>query len=345
MSDVTTIEEEYEYPGWLVFNGLYKTSEYHDRSGSTEDIVDSFSGYTRGSPNSPQSGFELIDVSNKLQQMGELNEATENFAQGLHSLRYVDEDWVEQIGYDESGTEKMYYLPNHDEIRIYWDYINDVMIFKGQKQLLKRKEGDVREALAGDVRLESVSFDFDFFLWILYKQYKNEPLSADLRVRQITQTSTATERPDNMGAGSVENSHNVLRSVLLIASVLGGKKIDEIQGDFILGNNKIKALIEFGGKVHVKVSDSPLSTLSELRRMGISLQFLSEIVNLFQDWEHLDPEDRYPPPSFFDDMAENAEDEGWEPRFDPAEVKDRYERKRQGTGDSSSNPAKADGAI
>jgi len=237
MSDITTIEDDYEYPGWLVFNGLFKTAVHGDGDGnvSPQDIVDSFSEYTEGSPNEPESGFEVMDLSEKLQQMGELNEATEDFAQGLHSLRYIDEDWVEQLGYDEHGNETMYFLPDHDEVRIYWDYINDSMIFKGQKQLLERKQDDLMAALSGDVKLDPISFDFDFFLWILYKQYEGEPLSADLRVRRITRSSTATETKDNMGAGYVEDSNNVLRSILLIASVLSGKKIDEIQGDFILG--------------------------------------------------------------------------------------------------------------
>ena len=329
MSDPTTIEEDYEYPGWLVFNGLYKTS-VHGSELTAPEIIDDFTEYSTGSPNNHESGFEVIELSHKLQQMGELNQATEMFAEGLHSLRYVDEDWVEQLGYDEHGEETMYFLPEHDEVRIYWDVVNDSLAFKGQKQLLQRKQDDLIAALSGDVKLEPVTFDFDFFLWILYKQYKSEALSADLRVRQITRSSTAAESKDNMGTGHVEESNNVLKSVLLIASVLSGKKIDEIQGQFILGNHKIKALIEFGGKVHVKVSDSPLSTLSDLRRMGVSLRFLSEIVNLFDSWEQLDPDERYPPPSFFDNMAENAEEEGWEPRFDPEEVKDRYERKRQG---------------
>lgn len=344
MSDSTAIEDDYEYPGWLVFNGLFKTAVHGEGSMSPQDIVDSFTEYMPGSPNEPADGFELIELPDKLQRMGELSEETEDFARGLHSIQYVDEDWVEQLGYDEYGNETMYFLPNHDEVRIYWDYVNDVMIFKGRKQLLERKQDDLMAAMSGDVKMDSISFDFDFFLWILYKQYQEEPLSADLRVRRITRSSTAAETKDNMGAGHVKDSNNVLKSVLLIASVLSGKKIDEIQGDFIMGNHQVKALIEFGGKVHVKVTDSPLSTLSDLRRMGISLRFLSEMVNLFDDWERLDPEERYPPPSFFDDMAQNAEEEGWEPRFDPEEVKARYERKRQGTRDGTSRSVTAEDA-
>ncbi|AGB37786.1 hypothetical protein [Natronococcus occultus] len=344
MSDVTTIEDDYEYPGWLVFNGLFKTSVHSEGSVSPQEIVDRFDKYSSGSPNEPDSGFEVKELPDKLQQMGELSEATEEFAQGLHALRYVDEDWVEQWGYDEDGKEEMYFLPNHDEIRIYWDYVNDVVAFKGQKQLLKRKQDDLLAALSGDVKLEEVNFDFDFFLWILYKQYQGEPLSTDLRVRNITRGSTAAETKDNMGAGDVRESNNVLRSVLMIAPILSGKKIDKIQGNFIMGNHQVKAQIEFGGKVHVKVSDSPLSTLSDLRRMGVSLRLLSELVTLFEDWKQLDPEERYPPASFFDDMTDNAEEEGWIARFDPEEVKERYKRKRQGIGDDTYETAAVEDA-
>lgn len=343
MSDVTTIEEDYEYPGWLVFNGLYKSSFQREGSVSPQDVVDNFDEYTTGSPNEPQVGFAEIDLPEKLREMGELSEATEEFAQGLHSFQYIDEDWVEQLGYDEQGDETMFFLPEHDEIRVYWDYVNDVIVFKGGKRLLERKQDDLMAALSDDVGMDPVTFDFDFFLWILYKQHQGEQLSEEMRVRKITRSSTAAETKGNLGVGRVE-SNDVLRSVLLIASVLSGKKIDEIKGDFIMGDYRVEAWIEFGGKVHVTVSDSPLSTLSDLRRMGISLRFLSQIVDLFEDWTRLDLEDRYPPPSFFEEIAENAEEEGWEPRFDLEDVKSRYERKRQGTRDSSSSAVAAEDA-
>lgn len=342
MTTLSPVEDEYEYPGWLVFNGLYKTTVLRGNESSPADIVNAFNEYSPGTPNNPQSGFEDIGLSEKLREMVELNETTEEFAEGLYSVRYIDEDWVEQWGYDEDGNETMYFLPNHDDIRIYWDFVNDVMIFKGQKRLLERKESELMGAISNDIHLDPISFDFDFFLWILYKQYEGEPFSADFRVRNVTRGATVTETKDNMGAGRVQDSHDILRSVLLIAPLLAGKKIEQLQGNFLLGNHQVKAHIEFGGKVHVKVSDSPLSTLSDLRRMGISLRFLSQIVDLFDEWTRLDPEERYPPPSFFDDMAENAEEEGWGPRFDPEDVKARYERNRDGTESETSTTVPAE---
>lgn len=346
MPEITTVEDEYEYPGWLVFNGLFKTDVHGEGTASPKEIVDTFDEYIPGSPNEPHEGFMQINLPQKLRKMSELNEATEDFAQGLHALQYVDEDWVEQWGYDEDANEQMYFQPNHDEVRVYWDYVNDVMIFKGQKRLLEKKQDDLIGALSGDVKMSPVRFDFDFFLWILYKQYEGEPLSRDFRVRKVKRASTVSDvadTTDNMGVGQVEDSRNVLRSILLIAPVLSGKQIDGIQGDFVIGNHQVRALIEFGGKVHVQVTDSPLSTLSDLRRMGISLRFLSKLVNLFDDWEHLAPKDRYPPPSFFDVMADNAKEEGWPPRFDAEDVKARFERKRQdSTEDSSQSVATED---
>lgn len=343
MSGDTTVEDEYEYPGWLVFNGLYKSSVHGEGSVSPQDVVDNFDEYTPGSPNEPHAGFAAIELPEKLRQMRELSEATEKFAQGLHSFRYIDEDWVEQLGYDSDGNEAMFFRPDHDEVRVYWDYVNDVIIFKGGKRLLERKQDDLMAALSDNVEMATVTFDFDFFLWILYKQHQGEQLSDDIRVREITRSSTAAETKGNLGVGSVD-SNNVLRSVLLIASVLSGKKINKIKGDFIMGDYRLEALIEFGGKVHIQVTDSPLSTLSNLRRMGIALRFLSQIVNLYDDWKRLDSEERYPPPSFFDEIAENAEEEGWELLFDPEDVKARYERKRQETRDGTSNTVAAEDA-
>lgn len=344
MTEITIVEDEYDYPGWLVFNGLYKTTVHGDGDISPQDIVEKFSTYTPGSPNNPQMGFEVLDTADKLQQMPELSQETEEFAKGLHVLRFVDEDWVEQWGFDEYGNEEIYFITNHDDVRIYWDYVNDVMMFKGSKQLLEQKHSDLMAAFAGVVDTEQIEFDFDFLLWLLYKQFQDEPLSSDFRIRNATRGSTVAETKDHMGVAPVRDSINVLRSVLLIAPVLSGKKIDSIRGNFLMENYQVVAEIEFGGKVHVHVTDTPLSSLSHLRRMGISLRFLSQLVNLFTGWKRLDPEERYPPPSFFDDMAENAEEEGWGPRFDPEDVKQQYERKRQAAGDGTSNTVPAEDA-
>lgn len=333
--------ELYAYDGWLVFNELFTAKIFSDDDRSAKDVIDSFREYKPGNPKDPGNGYKITDFPEHLRNMGQLSDELYEFSQHLHSFDYVDEDWVEQWGYDADGNEQLYYQPDHDEVDIFWDADGEVMMLRGDKQLLERKKEDLRSDLSGSIQIESVSFDFDFFLWVLYKKYKSEQLNSSLRVRKLTRGKTVGNSSDNLGREArVIGSESVLKSVMLIAPLLYGKKIHSIQGSFIIGDrNQIKAEIHHEGKVHVKVTDSPLSGLEDLQRMGLSVWFLSELVHLYIFWENLDPTERYPPESFFDDLADNAEREGWDLQFDPVDVKQEYKLKRQGTRSSGSGGA------
>lgn len=343
MSDSPHPQDLYEYDGWLVFNELFTTEVFGGEDMDAGNVVDNFPDYEGGIPKDADSGFNTTDFPGHLQTIGQLSDDLYNYAENLFAFEFIDEDWVQHWGYNAEGEEEMYYLPNHDQVDIFWDTAGSVMMFRGDKQLLAQKRKALRGDLTGSLKLNSVTFDFDFFLWVLYKKYKGDQLNASLRVRNLTRGKTIGEKKDNLGREiSVTGTRNVLKSVMLIAPLLDGKKLHSIQGDFIIGDrNQIKAEIHHEGKVHVKVTDSPLSGLNDLRRMGFSVWFLSELVNLYTYWDELDPTERYPPESFFDDLADNAEQEGWDLQFDPIEVKQEYARKRQGTesngtGDSSS---------
>lgn len=323
------VEEQFSYDGWLVFNQIFKT-EPLDRGIEPSGIIDRFPTYEGGSPSDDDSGFEKSKFAEYLARIPELTDELEMFAQDLHAFHYVDEDWVQEFGYDENGEEKIYYQPYHDEVDIFWDFDRQVMMLRGDKDLLERKADDLRGGLSGELKLESVDFDFDFFLWVLYKEYRGENLSSGLSVRKLTRCKTIGSHEDKLGKhGEVKGSENLLKSLMMIAPILDGKKVEGIQGEFILNKQILNAEIQYGGKVHVKVSDSPLKTMSDLRRMGLALRFLSELAELFKEWQNLDSDDQYPPPRFFDKLADEAEEQGWVPNFDPEAVKQEYRRKRQ----------------
>lgn len=342
--DSTNPEDEYSYDGWLVFNEIFRTDPYDEQIDPNE-IFSQFPSYSGGSPNNPDSGFEQRPFRDHLKQITELGDELRTFSENLFSFRYVDEDWIEEWGYDEDANEQLYYQAYHDEVELYWDFQNEVMMLRGNKQLIDRKGDDLRGGLSQSLKLESVGFDFDFFLWILFKEYKSESLSSDLRVRRLTRGQTLGSHEDYLGKHvEVKGTENILKSLMLIAPVLEGKRIESLQGDFIMDKQNVTAEIQYGGKVHIKVSDSPLSSMSDLRRMGITLRFLSELVSLYEYWQDLDKDDRYPPPDFFDDLADNAEEQGWPPNFDPEWVKQEYRRKRE-SPESDSSPSPAEDAT
>lgn len=329
-------EDLYQYDGWLVFNQLFETEQF-DEELNPPEILDSFPQYSRGTPNEPDSGFSRTDFPEHLSGISELTKDLEAFAESLYSFKYTDEDWLEQWGYDENANEQVYFLDGRDEIDIFWDFANQIMMIRGEKQLINRKSDDIRGGLSEELQLNSVEFDFDFFLWVLYKEYRGENLSSDLRVRRLTRGKTQGTREDYLGKNvHVEGTEDILRCLMMIAPVLAGKRIHSLQGDFVMNRNILQAEIEHTGKVHVKVTNNPLSNMSDLRRMGISLRFLSELVSLFDHWSNLDRDNRYPPPRFFDDLGDLAEEQGWDPKFDPTEVKEEYRRKRSSVDESKS---------
>ena len=334
-NQVSDIEELYSYQGWLIFNQIFETDPYNTDT-EPGKLIERFPTYEGGSPNEADSGFKKDDFPNHLNQLPELTDDLKMFAQSLHAFTYIDEDWVEEWGYDENANEKIFYKDYHDEIEIFWDSEGQVMMIKGDKTLVERKEDDLRSGLADELKLNSVNFDFDFFLWVLYKEYIGETLSSNFRVRKITRGKTLGSHEDKLGKHTeVRGTENILKSLMMIAPILAGKRIESLQGEFILNQKIIDAEIQHGGKVHVKVSDSPLQSMSDLRRMGLSLQFLSGLVELFTQWENLDSNDRYPPPEFFDDLADEAEEQGWKPNFDPQTVKQEYRRKRKSPDEGS----------
>ncbi|WP_435362769.1 hypothetical protein [Haloarchaeobius sp. DYHT-AS-18] len=338
MGSEVPVEEQYSYDGWLVFNELFQT-EIVGEEDDVDDVIENLPTYERGTPTNSNSGFQEQELPEHLSKLPDLTRALEEYSEDLLALRYVDEDWVEEFGFDEQGNEELYYKDYHQDVDIFWDSEGGVMMFKGDKQLLKSKKEHLQADLSGLMKLKPVTFDFDFFLWVLYKEYKGEQLSSDLRVKELNRSETIGEVEDNLGKEvSVKDSDDIIRSLMLIAPVLAGKRIDSIQGYFLLNQNIVQAEIQHGGKVHVKVSDSPLSKMSDLRRMGVTLRFVSELINLFDYWNKLDSDDRYPPPSFFDELGDIAGEEGWTMRFDPQDIKDEYKRKRESSaseGDSS----------
>lgn len=308
-----------------------------------DEIISSFDGYEGGKPAEPEFGFRRLPIEQDLAQLDDLSPQLTDLAERLRAFRYIDEDWVERWGYDENANEELFYLDNHEEIDVFWDIEKDAMMLLGDKALLNRKMSQIRGALSSDLKLDPVEFDYDFFLWLLYKEYEGQTLDAgsNLRIRKMTRGETVESAENRDSRIKVEGKDDILKSVVMIVPVLEGEKIQGLQGNFILGTKQIEVKMKFGGKVHVLVTGNPMSSWEDARQMGTSVAFLSELIKLYRLWEDLDSDNKYPPPSFFDDLRDSANDEGWKLRFDPKEVKQEYARKRTDPDEASDEKAEA----
>lgn len=339
---------QYSYDGWLVFNELLSTEIFGDKERpEVDDIIESFNHYSEGMPKDSTSGFQRLPIEQDLARLDDLSHQLTSFSEELRAFRYIDENWVEQWGYTEEAEEKMFYRPNHDQVDIFWDTARNTMMMRGDAQLLEQKRKDIRGALSENLKLDKVEFDNDFFLWLLYKEYESGSgeldSASDLHIRKLTRGETVGSAEESDERVQVQGKDDLLKSVVMLVPVLGGQSIGELQGKFILGSKQVEAKISYGGRVHVLVTDNPMSSWEDARKMGLSVLFLSKLINIYQRWENLDSDHKYPPPSFFDDLRENADSEGWHLRFDPQKVKQEYRRKREGVvsdDDSDGDPAR-----
>lgn len=328
MADVF-LEEDFSYDGWLVFNGLFAV-EPNDTTKTPDEIVQTLPQYEDPDPGEKAEGYIRSDVDERLQTAGDLTWSLQRLGEQLYPFRYKRTRWTTETGYQD-GTRTTIDKPNHKNAAIFWDDDRDLMLFKGQKSFLSRNRKRLRGGLTEKVKLEELNFKHDFFLWMMYQKFIGQGISPDLSIRRISTVETTSDTVDATGKGiTVENSKNVLRSVPAISAILNQKKPRKLECEFILDNQSVQAEVEFGGKVHVKVTDSEMESLSHLRRMGISLQFIFELLDQYQTWKRLPSTEKFPPTKFFYDLAETAEDEGYKLTGELRRVPEEYKRKREG---------------
>lgn len=323
-------EEFFSFSYWLKFNGLFFTEET-DGPVDPENLTDQVEQYTEGSPVSPDEGYRQTDLSDWLAQATDLSGSLSNLADDLYTYEYVKERWPERDVYNEDGIEQIAYGENHKRMNIFWAY-DDIMIIRARKSVLSEKRGELLGGLSDDLLLDEVNFDFDFLLWLLYQWYQDNRLRANLRLHGVSDCKTVG-RSNRDKEVEVGGENDITRSVPFISAILDGNKIDQLEGDFIIDATHIVAQIESEGVIHVKASREDMQELNQLKQMGRAVQFLIEMMRLYEEWVKLPPEDRYPPKDFFQTLLEICDDEGYVAKREPQELYEEYEAKRAGETD------------
>jgi len=323
-------DNNYSYKGWLVFNGLFGAERKTDKD--PEEVIRDLPQYTKPSPGKKMKGYRRTEFDDILSRAGDVTYDLHHLAENLTSFEYKRTTWNSNIVY-QNGKKTTGKTPTHKGAEVFWHEEKDLLVFRGQKAWLNQNRKNLRGALSEKVRLTEINFDFDFFLWVLHKKFIGQGLTTELSVREINSAETTLDQEQTTNTGndlSISRSSNVLRSTPFISSLLEGNKPRMIEGQFVLGSDQIRARLEHGGKIHIKVTDSKLGELGDLRRMSVGLRFIFNLLHQYQLWESLPPTEKYPEPSFFYDLAENMEDEGYEVTGPLRRVPEEYERKRAG---------------
>lgn len=166
---------DYEYPGRLVFNRLYKIKSYNNKD--PENILSDIkpiSKYNGGTPKKPKSNLVDIKFGEKLRSIGDLSERFTGISDHAYGYRYVGEKWNKTYGVDKEGDEDSVYIPNHNLAEVFLDTEHDTLVINASESLLESKGATIIGEVSSDIELNAVNFDFDFFLWLLWKVEENK---------------------------------------------------------------------------------------------------------------------------------------------------------------------------
>lgn len=329
MSDEAEKElpNDFDYDGRLVFNSLRKTKiKNGDADELRERLVDGLYPFSRGKPRQKGEGFTDIHLAEISESQPTVTDDDElqGIAKNIIDQQYIEESYsgtTDNEIVDEEGQSTVAWLRQTKKAYVYWNYPDHVFI-QGANEKAKDTATKVNSALGENVEMEDISLHPDFFLWLLYRydmhdgDLYGDTRSGPLEIQRLATSETFGELKDFGRRNRVEDSDNIALSVPLIAAILHNMNIRLLEGNFRVNGYRIRSKLtssgqinEGSGRVHVKSSGDIESAGTRLRRLLISLLFTRELVKLYEEWLEFDPKNKYPPLTYFDQMAKSALDE------------------------------------
>jgi len=325
-------EVDYSYDGYLVFNGLYTTDILDPDFDFDEIVSDVLVDFERGDPDEPKSGYELLEFGDLVEQSHLLSSDLKETLSDVRGIRHRYEEW--ETRELRSGEEE----PTR-EVRsfdLYWDY-PDYMFVKGDKTQASRASQIVNYELGDYLTSRKIEFNPDFLLWLFYKEKSSETVGDNLDISLLSDAAIEGEEEDMYGKEvSVDRSTDVTKSTNVLSGILRGKDLIGLEGIFNARGNFVKANIQVGGRVHIKVSQD-IADVEDLQRMSLALVFLRELLGLYEEWEEKPGSERIPPPEFLEEVYEECKRQGEEPVFSFDHVVEQYRNKRAQGGQGGNN--------
>ncbi|MFK8214635.1 hypothetical protein [Haloferax volcanii] len=318
--------EKFEYQGYLVFNGVFKTNLIDERlengvSNSETRLMDNLPRFQKGTAKNPGSGYELIQIRDYVDDHESIEDDLSDVGNSLIGLRYYYEEFSEKEAQID-GSRETVFVSDVKDIDVYWSH-PDFLFIRGPSGGAEKAKSATQVALNDSVSIEELTFSGEFLLWVLYKYTSDAKLSDELEVGRLTDSET-TGREDLFGKSNVVNeSTDISKSVPLLTGLLSRKSLNMLEGHFTVGEFTVNAQIR-PNRVHVKASFGDVANADPLRRVLISNEFLRELSNLRVKWESLPPKKRYPPLDFFYELYEECRDQGVRLEFSPDKVLTKY---------------------
>ena len=321
-------EVDYNYDGYLVFNGLYSTNVINPDFDFNEVVRDVLVDFKRGEPDEPKSGYELLEFGEIVEESQFISTNIKESLSDVRSIRHRYEEW-ETRELRDGKKEPTREVRSFD---LYWDY-PDYMFVKGDKTQASRASQIVNYELGDYLTSKKIEFNPDFLLWLFYNEKSSGPISENLDISLLSDADIEGEKEDMYGKEiSVDRSTDITKSTNVLSGILRGKDLIGLEGIFNARGNFIKANIQVGGRVHIKVSQD-IAEVDDLERMSLALVFLRELLSVYEEWESKPASEKIPPPEFLEEVYEECKRQGEEPVFSFDHVVEQYRNKRaQGGG-------------
>lgn len=323
---------DYSYDGYLVFNGLYSTNILNPDFDFDEIVRDVLIDFERGDPDQPKSGYEQLEFGDIVEQSQLLSSDLKENLSDVRAIRHRYEEW-------ETRELRSGDLEPTREVRsfdLYWDYPHYIFV-KGDKAQSSRASQIVNYELGDYLTSKKIEFTPDFLLWLFYKEKSSGSIGDNLDISLLSDAAIEGEEEDMYGKEvSVDRSTDITKSTNVLSGILRGKDLIGLEGIFNARGNFIKANIQVGGRVHVKVSQD-IADVEDLQRMSFALIFLKELLSLYEEWEEKPGSEKIPPPEFLEEVYQECKRQGEEPVFSFDHVVEQYRNKRGQGGQGGNN--------
>ncbi|TQQ83648.1 hypothetical protein EGH24_02330 [Halonotius terrestris] len=316
---------EFQYDGHLVFNGLY-TTNIIDAGFDLEQIVDeNLTDFSVGSPDAPSDGYRILNFHQHVKESPEVEAGLEDKVDHMHGIRYEYEEWDHREVH-EDGELKTNDVRDTDSFDIYWSS-PDYLFVKGNKTEARKAKQLLEYELSEYIKVSEIEFDPDFLLWMFSRKKSNQSFGENLSASMLTDCEIEGEQRDRYGKrNTVDNSTDVTKSTTALMGILRNKALTGLEGVFEIDGRFVAANLSSEGRVHIK-ADQDISGSSKIERMALSLYFLDVLIDLYDQWVDLPPEDRFPPKEFFRDIYDECEKQGAEVTFPVKDVIKEYRNK------------------
>ncbi|QFU83370.1 hypothetical protein [Natronorubrum aibiense] len=329
---------DFKYDGQLIFNGIRATTVHSERPDELkDDLLGGLSEFERGKPNRENEGFSDIDLARLANGQEYLLESDlAELASRIIDKKYTWENYkgTKNLEFvDNNGKQTRAWLRQTNEAYVYWDY-PDYMLVQGAQGKVEQTEKAINSELGEDVTVDDLGFHPDFLLWFLYRHdYAEEGIPGPIKPIKLESSEVSGDLEQYGQVNRVEDSKNIGESLPIILALLQEMDFQMMEGIFKVNGYDVNAEIKKEGRIHVMVSGSIDRAETHLKRALIALFFVSEFVRLYREWQSMDKKEKYPPFTFFDDLAGTAAENNVDLDFDLDSLIEDFEEKRDERAD------------